>query len=138
MIRLFAIVLFEITPRCKYIFSRACRHQRKPNSPIPSHTHLHPALLHFITFLFLLAPCRIVLSATRSIAMHASSTASHLPNKNTDTIFGLGDDKETDRTPSNVHGWLMNVHGYREPSEPYDNNMRYLISGCRGVNARCT
>lgn len=102
------------------------------------HTHLHPALLHFITFLFLLAPCRIVLSATRSIAMHASSTASHLPNKNTDTIFGLGDDKETDRTPSNVHGWLMNVHGYREPSEPYDNNMRYLISGCRGVNARCT
>ncbi|CDS12144.1 hypothetical protein LRAMOSA04339 [Lichtheimia ramosa] len=60
--------------------------------------------------------------------MHASSTASHLPNKNTDTIFGLGDDKETDRTPSNVHGWLMNVHGYREPSEPYDNNMRIPVS----------
>lgn len=42
-------------------------------------------------------------------------------------MFGLGDDKETDRTPSNVDGWLMGVHGYREPSAPYDNNMRYAI-----------
>ncbi|CDH53314.1 predicted protein [Lichtheimia corymbifera JMRC:FSU:9682] len=59
--------------------------------------------------------------------MHASSTASHIPNKNPDTMFGLGDDKETDRTPSNVDGWLMGVHGYREPSAPYDNNMRISV-----------
>ncbi|KAI7876948.1 hypothetical protein K492DRAFT_239474 [Lichtheimia hyalospora FSU 10163] len=59
--------------------------------------------------------------------MHASSTASHIPNKNSDTLFGLGEDKETDRAPSNVHGWLMGVHGCREPSAQYDNNMRIPI-----------